>query len=155
MKRTSRYEQIAEMILQEIRNGKFKPGDRIYSRTEIVRKFRVSPVTASRVQNALAEAGRIRIVRGGGIYILPRKYSRLENKLNQRKNWKLEKIVYLKVNYAKQRDDLYRQDYIDAVKKAAIRTSRSRCHKGLSCVPEFSGKYREVPCPGKRACRLL
>ena len=146
MKRTSRYEQIAEMILQEIRNGKFKLGERVYSRTEIVRKFHVSPVTASRVQNALAETGRIRIVRGGGIYILPRKYSCLEHKLCQRKNWKLKKIVYLKVNFSKQRSVHYQLDYIDAVKKAAEKAGIEYCEYPISssAVSEDLHSYFEI-----------
>jgi len=146
MKRPARYEQIAEMICQEIRNGKFKAGERLYSRNEIVQKFQVSPVTATRVQNALAGAGIIRKVRGGGIYTLPRKYSRLEDKLNQRNNCKLKKIVYLKINFSSQSGSLYQQKYIDAVKKAAKKAGIEYCENPISssAVSEDLHSYFEI-----------
>ena len=120
MKRISCYEQIAEIIYQEIRNGKFKDGERLYSRNEIVKKFHVSPVTATRVQNVLAKAGIIRKVRGGGIYYtLPRRYSKLERKLDQRKNRALKKIIYLNTVFAGQPKSPYLTDFIQAVRQAA------------------------------------
>lgn len=138
MKRTARYEQIAEIISQEIRNGKFQVGERIYSRNEIVQKFQVSPVTATRVQNVLAKAGVIRKVRGGGIYTLPRKYSRLESKLSRKKNWELKKIVYLKVEFFKRKEPSYQTDYIGSLKKAAGKAGIEYCE-----YPIFSSEISE------------
>ena len=146
MKRTARYEQIAEIICQEIRNGKFKVGERLYSRNEIVQKFQVSPVTATRVQNVLSKAGVIRKVRGGGIYTLPRKYSRLESKLDQKKSWTLKKIVYLKVVFSKEKKTPYYVSYINALKNAAGKAGIEYCEYPISSseISEDRHSYFEL-----------
>lgn len=133
MKRISCYEQIAEIIYQEIRNGKFKDGERLYSRNEIVKKFHVSPVTATRVQNVLAKAGIIRKVRGGGIYYtLPRRYSKLERKLDQRKNRALKKIIYLNTVFAGQPKSPYLTDFIQAVRQTAADAGIEYCEQTIN-----------------------
>lgn len=95
MGQASRYVEIAHDILREIKSGKFKPDDRLYSRSEIVSKYRISPVTATRVQNYLAANGIIRKIRGGGIFVLPGAASALAVKLACGKHGKIRKVVFL------------------------------------------------------------
>ena len=68
-RRQSVYLNVAEEIAEEIRNGHFQPGERLYSRTELSDRFKISGKTAVRVQDALVEVGLIRKVHGSGIFV--------------------------------------------------------------------------------------
>lgn len=116
MKKKPQYEKIADQICREISNGDFQTGDRLYSRNEIVIRFNVSPMTAVRVQNTLAERGVVRKVRGGGIFLLPDKPFSFSEKLALGKQSALRKIVYLNVLYSYRNH--YQNRYVECLKKA-------------------------------------
>lgn len=67
--RNIRYIQVADELRQEIVSGKFQPGDKFYSRSQIAARCGISEPTAVRVQNMLAKYGYIRKVVGGGCYV--------------------------------------------------------------------------------------
>ncbi len=64
-----RYIQVAEELRLEIISGKFQPGDKFYSRSQLAARCGISEPTAVRVQNMLAKYGYIRKVVGGGCYV--------------------------------------------------------------------------------------
>ncbi|OQA82074.1 MAG: Bacterial regulatory proteins, gntR family [Lentisphaerae bacterium ADurb.Bin242] len=64
-----RYTDVAEELRLEIISGKFQPGDKFYSRSQIAARCGISEPTAVRVQNILAKYGYIRKVVGGGCYV--------------------------------------------------------------------------------------
>ena len=63
------YLKVAGNIADEIRNGHFRAGDRLYSSKELCERFEISGKTAVRVQDALAKMGLIRKVRGSGVFV--------------------------------------------------------------------------------------
>jgi len=63
------YVKVAGIIADEIRNGHFRAGDRLYSSKELCERFEISGKTAVRVQDALAKMGLIRKVRGSGVFV--------------------------------------------------------------------------------------
>ena len=63
----SLYLKIADEIAEEIKNGHFPSGTRLYSRQEICTKFETSGQTAVRAQNALTKMGFVRKIRGSGM----------------------------------------------------------------------------------------
>ena len=62
------YQDIAAEIARDIRSGYYRPGDRIYSISELRERYGVSLMTAVRVHQALAKMGVARKVQGNGVF---------------------------------------------------------------------------------------
>ena len=67
--RPTKYMAVANEIIAEIVAGKYKAGDKLYSRSEIMKKFGVGEVTAVRVQNYLEAGGLVRKAPRSGMYL--------------------------------------------------------------------------------------
>ena len=65
----TKYMAVANEIIAEIVAGKYKAGDKLYSRSEIMKKFAVGEVTAVRVQNYLEAGGLVRKAPRSGMYV--------------------------------------------------------------------------------------
>ena len=63
-----KYVQVAEELALRIKRGDFMPGERIYSRSELAKRYNIGELTAVRVQNHLADLGLVSKVRGCGIF---------------------------------------------------------------------------------------
>ena len=63
------YLRVAGEVAEEIKNGHFRTGDRLYSQKELCDKFEISGMTAVRVQDSLAKMGLVRKVRGSGVFV--------------------------------------------------------------------------------------
>lgn len=69
-KRTeSRYHEIALMVAQRIVDGKYPLGEKIRSRTTIASNFGVSPETARKAVNLLADLEIVEVIHGSGVYV--------------------------------------------------------------------------------------
>lgn len=64
-----KYAQMKQSLLYEIKNGKFKPGDKFYSESELKEKFNVSSVTAIKAVQCLVNDGFLVRYQGKGTYI--------------------------------------------------------------------------------------
>lgn len=64
-----RYIEIAEKLMEDIRSGKYKAGEKIYSRAKLSAQFHISAVTAVRVQDYLVSRGYVRKVHGSGVFV--------------------------------------------------------------------------------------
>lgn len=71
----AKYEEIADSIIEEVKQGSLKPGSRIYSENELSLKFQVSRQTARHAVSVLERKGIVRRVRGSGTYINGREES--------------------------------------------------------------------------------
>lgn len=73
----AKYERIKQDIIQEIKNGKFQPGDKVYSENEIKNKYEVSSITAVKALQELVRDGYIFRIQGKGSFVSKRKRDEL------------------------------------------------------------------------------
>lgn len=64
-----KYMQMKQSLLYEIKNGKFKPGEKFYSEAELKEKFNVSSITAIKALQCLVNDGYLVRYQGKGTYI--------------------------------------------------------------------------------------
>jgi DNA-binding FadR family transcriptional regulator len=64
------FEEVAEQILQLIKDGLFQPGTRLPGERELAERFGVSRVTIREAEIALQARGWIKIKTGSGVYVL-------------------------------------------------------------------------------------
>lgn len=69
--RLPRYEQVKAELRRLIREGKFSPGDRMYSENELIELYGISNTTARRVLNDLGREGLLIRQRGRGSFVRP------------------------------------------------------------------------------------
>ncbi len=67
--RIPKYIQIKERLKSEIDSGVFKPGDRLPSRAEMIAKYNLSGVTASKAMDELVNEGYVCRVQGRGTFV--------------------------------------------------------------------------------------
>jgi GntR family histidine utilization transcriptional repressor len=63
------YEQLKEHVLQHIRAGTWRPGERVPSEHELVREFKVSRMTANRALRELTRSGVLARIAGVGTFV--------------------------------------------------------------------------------------
>lgn len=63
------YEQIYNFIIEEIRSGRLKHGDRIPSENELAHQFSVSRITTKKALTELSKSGMIIRIRGKGSFV--------------------------------------------------------------------------------------
>lgn len=68
--RRIKYLDVANALIADIRSGRFKHGDRMYSRSELMNLYKIGSVTAVAVQNELAGRGYISKMQGSGSYVI-------------------------------------------------------------------------------------
>ena len=66
------YEQVRNYILDEIRSGRLRPGDRVPSEKELAERFSVSRITSKRALAMLEELGLVDRARGKGSFVARR-----------------------------------------------------------------------------------
>jgi len=66
------YERICDHVLEQLRRGTLRPGDRVPSEMELAAQFAVSRITSKRALEVLREAGLVERVRGKGTFVVPR-----------------------------------------------------------------------------------
>ncbi len=66
------YWQIKEKIKEEVKKGRWKPGERVYTEEEIEKVFGVSRITAVKALNELEREGYVLRKRGKGSIVIPR-----------------------------------------------------------------------------------
>ncbi|MET9311693.1 GntR family transcriptional regulator [Kribbella sp. NPDC003505] len=66
------YERICAHVLEQLRRGTLRPGDRVPSEMELAAQFAVSRITSKRALEVLREAGLVERVRGKGTFVVPR-----------------------------------------------------------------------------------
>src|SRR3954449_4697996 len=66
------YERVCTHVLEQIRRGTLRPGDRVASEMELAAQFEVSRITSKRALEVLREAGLIERVRGKGSFVAKR-----------------------------------------------------------------------------------
>ena len=64
------YERISTHVLEEIRRGALRPGDRVSSEMELAAQYEVSRITSKRALEVLREAGLIERIRGKGSFVV-------------------------------------------------------------------------------------
>jgi DNA-binding LacI/PurR family transcriptional regulator len=64
------YEQISTHVLEQIRRGALRPGDRVPSEMELAAQFEVSRITSKRALEVLREAGLVERIRGKGTFVV-------------------------------------------------------------------------------------
>ena len=66
------YERICTHVLEQLRRGTLRPGDRVPSEMELATQFEVSRITSKRALEVLREAGLVERIRGKGTYVVRR-----------------------------------------------------------------------------------
>ncbi|MEU4294209.1 GntR family transcriptional regulator [Kribbella sp. NPDC026596] len=66
------YERICAEVLEQIRRGVLRPGDRVPSEMELAAQFQVSRITSKRALEVLREAGLVERIRGKGTFVVRR-----------------------------------------------------------------------------------
>ena len=66
------YERICTHVLEQIRRGALRPGDRVPSEMELAAQFEVSRITSKRALEVLREAGLVERIRGKGTFVVRR-----------------------------------------------------------------------------------
>lgn len=78
---TPLYVQLMEELETSIRNGVYKPGDKIMTEAEMAREYGVSLITVRKAVGSLMEKGLVVRKRGKGTFVTKPKYSRNMKKL--------------------------------------------------------------------------
>jgi GntR family transcriptional regulator, arabinose operon transcriptional repressor len=63
------YQQIYEKLIEEVRDGRLKPGNRVPSENELSKRFGVSRITTKRVLEMLSDEGLVERVPGKGTFL--------------------------------------------------------------------------------------
>ncbi|MGX7013824.1 GntR family transcriptional regulator [Vagococcus silagei] len=71
----SKYQQIIQDLLVEIKNHTFIPGDRFYSESDLKKKYSVSSITAVKALNELTNMGYLYRIQGKGTFVSKSKVS--------------------------------------------------------------------------------
>jgi DNA-binding LacI/PurR family transcriptional regulator len=66
------YERICAHVLEQLRRGALRPGDRVPSEMELATQFAVSRITSKRALEVLREAGLVERIRGKGTFVVRR-----------------------------------------------------------------------------------
>ncbi|HWD82007.1 MAG TPA: GntR family transcriptional regulator [Kribbella sp.] len=66
------YERICTHVLEQLRRGALRPGERVPSEMELAAQFGVSRITSKRALEVLREAGLVERVRGKGTFVVRR-----------------------------------------------------------------------------------
>ena len=69
MNKVIKYKQIEDDILNDIHNGKLKPGDKIAAESALKKKYNVSTITVRKAFNDLINAGYLYGIQGLGTYV--------------------------------------------------------------------------------------
>lgn len=67
-----KYQEIIELIIEQIENGILSPGDKIYSRNQMENEYHISSDTVNRAVNQLVEMGYIEKIKGKGTFVAGR-----------------------------------------------------------------------------------
>ena len=78
---TPLYVQLMEELETSIRNGVYKPGDKIMTEAEMAREYGVSLITVRKAVGSLMEKGLVVRTQGKGTFVTKPKYSRNMKKL--------------------------------------------------------------------------
>ena len=78
---TPLYVQLMEELETSIRNGVYKPGDKIMTETEMAKEYGVSLITVRKAVGSLMEKGLVVRKQGKGTFVTKPKYSRNMKKL--------------------------------------------------------------------------
>jgi DNA-binding LacI/PurR family transcriptional regulator len=66
------YERICNQLLEQLRRGVLRPGDRVPSEMELATQHEVSRITSKRALEVLREAGLVERIRGKGTFVVRR-----------------------------------------------------------------------------------
>lgn len=78
---TPLYVQLMEELETSIRNGVYKPGDKIMTEAEMAKEYGVSLITVRKAVGSLMEKGLVVRKQGKGTFVTKPKYSRNMKKL--------------------------------------------------------------------------
>lgn len=67
---TAIYQQIANELRHDIKAGRYPPGSRLPSETDLMHRFGVARMTARKAVKVLADEGLAQIVRGRGAWVI-------------------------------------------------------------------------------------
>ena len=70
------YEQLMNILEHDIRTGKYSPGDRIMTESELSKKYGISLITVRKAIGLLTEKGLLIKKQGKGTFVAKPKYSR-------------------------------------------------------------------------------
>lgn len=65
------YAQLVRILLRQIADGVYRPGDRLPSEAQLCERYGVSPMTVRRVVNILADQGFVTAEQGRGTFVKP------------------------------------------------------------------------------------
>lgn len=65
----AKYKEISEILVEELKKGQLRPGDRFYSEAELKKRFNVSSTTAVKVLNYLESKNIVTRVQGKGTFV--------------------------------------------------------------------------------------
>lgn len=63
------YQQIAEQIVEALNEGRLRPGDRLPTENEVLRRTGISRGTVKKAYDSLQQRGIVRKVQGSGVYV--------------------------------------------------------------------------------------
>ena len=67
-----KYQRVLNVLVNEIRSGKYMPGDRFPSESALIRRFGTSRITVGRALRDLAQQGLVERIAGSGTYVRER-----------------------------------------------------------------------------------
>lgn len=99
IRRNAKYLHVANELAAQIQEGAFGLNEKLYSRSQICERYQISPMTAARVQDHLADLGLVRKVRGSGLYINFVK-KRPIARSDRPQEWRIGKIIECRISGA-------------------------------------------------------
>ena len=72
-----KYQEIADVLISELDQGRLNQGDRFYSEAELKSRFDVSSTTAVKVLNLLQTENRVTRIKGRGTFVAKESHRRV------------------------------------------------------------------------------
>ena len=94
----AKYERIKQDIISEIRQGIFKAGDKLYSESDLKKKYDVSSITAVKALQELVNEGYVVRYQGKGTFVSKRKRNELVQYTDLEHSPASESVTVLDVN---------------------------------------------------------
>lgn len=116
----NKYEIIKDDIIKEIHNGKFKPGDKLYSENQLKQMYNVSSITVVKALQDLVSDGVVVRYQGKGTFVSKRKRAELVQLTDLEYTPNEESITVINI------ETLAKEEYPDALdaKEEYIKISR-------------------------------
>jgi DNA-binding LacI/PurR family transcriptional regulator len=128
------YQQIKDILKEEIKQGKYKPGDALPSVNQLAKSFSTSRNTSVKAVNDLMHEGIVHTVQGKGTLVNDFRKEIEEGKFNKRRNSSVPSIGILLADF----DNIDHPYMAKIIKGISEKTKTIKCNLKVFCISNYS-----------------